>query len=715
MLRVIREEEPSKPSTKLSTAEGLPVLAANRGTEPAKLTRLLRGELDWIVMKALEKDRNRRYETANGVALDVQRYLADEPVRACPPSTWYRCRNFMRRHRAGVGAAAAILFAVVVVVAAVAGSIGWAERDRAAHQAAVLAAVNRELDQAEALLQSGKWPSAAPAVDRAAEFLAAGEQSLSRERLERLQEDLAMAKRLEEIYSHPRQHEFFRGKEQNVAYARAFREYGIDIETLPAGEAADRIRARSIRMDLARGLDFWSSMRRRAGNESAPDWKQLLEVAMAADSDPWRNQLRDALRKDDRKALLDLAATANVAELPPETLTLLGRTLAEFLGAPVQAIALQRQYPGDLWINDALGWFYLNVKQPRQFDEAARFYTAALAVRPRTPFLIVGIGLALQANGALEESAAEFSRAIQVDPGFGPAWHARGWTYGRMKQWDKALVDLSQATALDPADYLAWRNRAHAHARLGQWQQAMADWDTAMELHPAPPEQWRNERVLACGTLGAWDKAAADLRSLSPDYPPVAHDRWVQLACVHLMQGDVAGYRQLCRQLLGRAGRSQQGFLGQSGYIVSRTCLLAPREKDEPEPDLRWAQPMIAGQPASAWYHHTLALAHYRAGRFEQARACSDASIRAEPLWTGTAQNWLVHALIYARQGQTGQATWWWNKAVEWRGMAIGGPRLDRLVHPLDMHPSDWLAFQVLYREAEPILGKREATVTQQK
>src|SRR5262249_60687993 len=65
MLRVIREQEPSKPSKKLSTAEGLPTLAANRGTEPAKLTKLVRGELDWIVMKSLEKDRNRRYQTPN--------------------------------------------------------------------------------------------------------------------------------------------------------------------------------------------------------------------------------------------------------------------------------------------------------------------------------------------------------------------------------------------------------------------------------------------------------------------------------------------------------------------------------------------------------------------------------------------------------------------------------------------------------------------------
>jgi eukaryotic-like serine/threonine-protein kinase len=112
-LRKIREEEPTKPSAKLSTAEGLATLAANRGTEPAKLTKLVRGELDWIVMKALEKDRNRRYETANAFAADVQRYLHDEPVQACPPSIWYRFRKFARRNKRPVLAAAVVVLALV--------------------------------------------------------------------------------------------------------------------------------------------------------------------------------------------------------------------------------------------------------------------------------------------------------------------------------------------------------------------------------------------------------------------------------------------------------------------------------------------------------------------------------------------------------------------------------------------------------------------------
>jgi WD40 repeat protein/serine/threonine protein kinase/tetratricopeptide (TPR) repeat protein len=108
-LRLIREEEPQRPSTRLSTTAELPAIAANRGLEPRRLSGLVRGELDWIVMKCLEKDRNRRYESANGLARDVERYLADEPVQACPPSARYRVRKFLRRNKGPV-LAASLLF-----------------------------------------------------------------------------------------------------------------------------------------------------------------------------------------------------------------------------------------------------------------------------------------------------------------------------------------------------------------------------------------------------------------------------------------------------------------------------------------------------------------------------------------------------------------------------------------------------------------------------
>jgi WD40 repeat protein/serine/threonine protein kinase len=119
VLRIIREEEPPRPSTRLNTTVQLPAVAANRGLEARKLRGLVRGELDWIVMKCLEKERGRRYETANGLAQDIERYLNDEPVYAGPPSAGYRLRKFLRRHRTAVLAAAAV---VLLLVAGVVGT-----------------------------------------------------------------------------------------------------------------------------------------------------------------------------------------------------------------------------------------------------------------------------------------------------------------------------------------------------------------------------------------------------------------------------------------------------------------------------------------------------------------------------------------------------------------------------------------------------------------
>src|SRR5271166_2641340 len=116
VLRRIREEEPAKPSTRLSESKDtLPSISAQRKMEPGRLTKLVRGDLDWIVMKSLEKDRTRRYETANGLAKDIQRYLDGDPVEASPPSATYKIRKFARKHRTALTTASA--FAILLVAA----------------------------------------------------------------------------------------------------------------------------------------------------------------------------------------------------------------------------------------------------------------------------------------------------------------------------------------------------------------------------------------------------------------------------------------------------------------------------------------------------------------------------------------------------------------------------------------------------------------------
>src|SRR5256884_2756448 len=142
ILRMIKEEEPPKPSTRLSdSGEALASISAQRHTEPSKLAKLMRGELDWIVMKCLEKDRNRRYETANGFAADVQRYLADEPVQACPPSALYRFRKFARRNKIAIGVTGMVLFFLVLLGS----GAGWALRDREAREQEIALETARKL------------------------------------------------------------------------------------------------------------------------------------------------------------------------------------------------------------------------------------------------------------------------------------------------------------------------------------------------------------------------------------------------------------------------------------------------------------------------------------------------------------------------------------------------------------------------------------------
>jgi tetratricopeptide (TPR) repeat protein len=148
--RTIREKEPARPSTRLSTMlEGeLTITAKHRHTDAPKLIHLLRGDLDWIVMKALDKERGRRYETANGLAMDVQRFLADEPVVARPPSNLYRVRKLARRNKLAFAAAGAVAAALIIGLAA---STWEYFKERAARQRA--AAETAKATATSALLQ----------------------------------------------------------------------------------------------------------------------------------------------------------------------------------------------------------------------------------------------------------------------------------------------------------------------------------------------------------------------------------------------------------------------------------------------------------------------------------------------------------------------------------------------------------------------------------
>ena len=148
-LQKVREEIPEAPSARLRQSTSLPEIAAQRQSDPGRLPKLLDRELDWVVMKALEKDRMRRYETVNGLTRDLQRYLAGEPVEAGPPSAGYRARKFVQKHRLWLGTAAAF---AALLIAGVVMSIWMAVRASRAEQ---LARAVNEFLQSDLLSQAG--------------------------------------------------------------------------------------------------------------------------------------------------------------------------------------------------------------------------------------------------------------------------------------------------------------------------------------------------------------------------------------------------------------------------------------------------------------------------------------------------------------------------------------------------------------------------------
>ena len=358
MLDAIREREPTRPSTKLSTAVGLPTLAANRGTEPGKLARLVRGELDWVVMKALEKDRNRRYETASALAVDLTRYLADEPVLACKPSAAYRLRRFARRNRSGLAVAGLVLFFLVLL-----GSMaGWAWRDRVARAAERANHLDQAIERAELLHREGKRGEALAALERTRLLAREAEPaSAVAQRIDSLQQRLDAEGRDEVFVA---QFEAIRREvqtevdveksvfDQEKGYPRlraALEQYGITIGVTPPAAAVSHIQQRppAIQTVVVVALD---ECLRFVPREDSATRQWLFDVLLAADSDPWRNQVRRAWTQPE--TLEALVRGIDVRQQPPSFLVLVVmgvpiKSPSRWNLAPERAVRLSRRLLGE--------------------------------------------------------------------------------------------------------------------------------------------------------------------------------------------------------------------------------------------------------------------------------------------------------------------------------------------------------------------------------
>jgi tetratricopeptide (TPR) repeat protein len=567
MLRVIREQEPSKPSTKLSSSDSLPSLSANRGTEPSRLTRLLRGELDWIVMKALEKERTRRYETANAFAMDVQRYLSDETVQACPPSAGYRFRKFARRNRRVLVTTGVLAFVILVAVGAVAASIGWAWSDRASRQAAVEKEAELALGEAERWAEQEKWPEALDAAKRGGGFLAGGNSRVSG-RIHDLRKDLEMLIRLDEVRLQVAElqggwHEWDAVHE---GYAKAFADYGIDVLNLSTEEAADRLRARDrLAIPLAVTLDLWSCTYSPKTRSVAT---RIRAVAARVDTDPWRRRVREALDRTDGPTLVELVGSPELVGQPRNSLNVLEQGLKSS-GHPREALEVllrtQQLYPADFWANYWLAHELYWLRRPN-YDDVLTFARTAVGIRPKCAAAYLLLALALQRKVKYGEALVYHDRAIELAPNNPFAHHDRGWTLNLMGKQDEAIVCYRRAIELWPENPHAYGmlgntltalkkpdegieafrmsakfnpNAAHAHNQLGaalrnhnRFDDAMDAYNRTIKLKPDDEGGWSG-RAFVHFRQQQWDRAVADF-SQAVKLDPEVHTNWWHRGHAHL-------------------------------------------------------------------------------------------------------------------------------------------------------------------------------------
>jgi len=550
MLRMIREEEPPKPSTRLSESrEQLASISAQRKTEPAKLTKLVRGELDWIVMKALEKDRHRRYETANGFARDVQRYLADEPVEACPPSAVYKLRKFARKNRKALATTSAFVLLLLVLLVLGFGNAWWWMQKQTAAETEARAA----FDEAQRWQQNERWSEALSAIRRAQGVLRAfGSDASLRQQSDELGKDLEMAQRLEEarLQGAAVKDGHFDDYACIAAYADAFAWYGLDVEHADAGMAAEFIRSRSILTQLVTALDHWTSIQRSRKDR---EWKHLLAVARAAEPDEWQNLVRDAWERGDDKAINTLLASDDVETILPTALSLLGffdikqkNIFSERVAALLRRA--QQRRPADFWTNHDLAKF-LQVAQPPQLEEAIGFYRAAVALRPQSPGVHVNLGHALCDKGQLDEAIAEAREALRLKNDYAGAHHNLGCALKRKGQLDEAIAEYREAIRLKESFIEAHAMLGSALTDQGQLDEAIAEFREALRLKKDYVDA-HNNLGAALGRKGRLDEAIDEFREatrLKKDYVDAYYNLGIALHDKGQLEEAIAEYREAIR------------------------------------------------------------------------------------------------------------------------------------------------------------------------
>jgi serine/threonine protein kinase/Flp pilus assembly protein TadD len=681
--RIIREEEPPRPSMRISTlGPGAQMVSANRQSDFKRLNLLFRGELDWIVMKALEKDRNRRYETVSAFAADVQRFLNDEPVQACPPSRWYRFRKLARRNKRAFVMASALAVAVLL------GVIG-------------LAASNILIRQEQARTQEEKERTEKE-KDRAEKA-----QQLAQARAEEIRRGLERLKKANALLERGRYYtNEMRWDDAHAALTKAVR---LRPDHATAWVELSNLDTRLSLWELAL-VDFARELELREPDSTTRWYLHALLRLHQKDVAGYR-RLCHRMRQRFRGTPNPVFATEVVRTC----------VLRPGLGPERKQLVELARLP---MLSHSREWYYLYVLgiahyRAGQYRQAVRQLRASLMGEPNWSGRALGypvlamahhrLGQTAEARQALGEAAKALDRWTQEmyqRPGEKYWMHHLGAAgYWPIAWWDwmecrfyyheaKVLIDGSGP----PDDPRVRVLRARAFTGVRWHSKAEAEYAAALKRLPHDAqirlEAYRN-RGYGAIHRGNWKQAAVEFARASELNPDEVY-YGVFRAVGHLVAGERSAYRQTCAALVQRFENTKEM---KTACNVVLACVLRP----DTFPDMARLLPLA--RFAANQYHlgaFVSGAALYRAGKYEEAIQCFEAAAKT---YRPRAWDWCFLAMAHHRVGHGPQARRCLARAADW----IDQAQREELDDLTGMRPAwgsvyEEVAFPLLLREAEKLL-----------
>jgi tetratricopeptide (TPR) repeat protein len=623
----------------------------------------------------LTKNPAERYATAGELADDLRRWLADQAIKAKPPALRLRAARWARRHVAAVAATIASLFVILTIAGVMA---GWWAKDRALRQTETGLTVRAALDEADQLQAARKTTEALARVRQATSVLAAGVATLELQRTVNARlTDLTLAAELEEIRI-ARAAICFSQRDSDTSsvaaekqLAHALRAYGVDIDALSVEQAAERIRAGTVAIEIAGALDDWSTVVNGLRPADTARRNRLFAIGRLADPDSVRCRIRQTLEKGDLEALKLLAFTEPVAKAPPATVV----TLATALGARCalnEGVELLRQaqlrHPTDFGINLLLGTMlnekefpYIPVPMPTVLEspknhDIIRYFSVACALRPDSPVARVSLGYALSRAGQLPEAEANLRVGLRLKP-----------------DDERAQFELAQMTRSPSDRFRQWRevlrinpNNANAQINLcfalqaeGRLDDAIAEYRAAIQRNPSEAAFHSNLGRLLKKT-GRLDEAIASHQkavSFAPQNTNMRANLCVTLVAKSQFDEAIAELRE------GLRLNPESALLNSTLAWVLSDCP-SPHHRDYREA-LERASKAVAVAPKSARERHYLGVARYRNGNWAEA---VDALMKSVELAKGenAAFNYFFLAMARQRLDEKQQARDHYDRAVEW-------------------------------------------------